>query len=92
MPQATFSGRYLHADLTEMAAAYLYYLVRTHPFLDGNKRAGLMAALVLLGLNGLELEADANGLTELVLGVAAGKGSKAETTVFIERLSRARRA
>jgi prophage maintenance system killer protein len=35
--------------------------------------AGLMATLVFLGLNGLELEADANGLTELVLGVAAGR-------------------
>ena len=44
------------------------------------------------GLDGLELEADANGVTELVLGVAAGKVSKAETTVFIERHSRARRA
>ena len=63
-----------------------------HPFLDGNKRAGLMAALVFLGLNGLELEADANALTELVLGIAAGNVSKAETTVFIERHSRARRA
>jgi death on curing protein len=92
MPQATFSGRYLHANLAEMAAAYLFHLVRNHPFLDGNKCAGLMAALVFLGLNGLELEADADRLTELVLGVAAGKVSKAETTVFIERHSRARRA
>jgi death-on-curing protein len=91
MPQATFSG-YLHASLTEMAAAYLFHLVRNHPFLDGNKRAGLMTALVFLGLNGLELDADADRLTELVLGVAAGKVSKAETTVFIERHSRARRA
>ena len=75
-----------------MAAAYLYHLVRNHPFLDGNKRAGLMAALVFLGPNGLELEADADRLTALVLGVAAGNVSKAETTVFIERHSRARRA
>jgi death-on-curing protein len=49
-------------------------------------RAGLMAALVFLGLNGLDLEADADSLTDLVLGVAAGKVSKADTTVFIERI------
>ncbi len=53
---------------------------------------GTNAALVFLGLNGLELEADADELTELVLGVAAGNVSKAETTVFIERHSRAHQA
>ena len=36
-PSATFGGQYLHADLHEMAAAYLYHLVQNHPFLDGNK-------------------------------------------------------
>jgi len=39
MPQATFSGRYLHANLSEMAAAYLFHLARNHPFLDGTRAA-----------------------------------------------------
>ena len=37
MPQAGVFGQYVHADLYEMAAAYLYHIVRNHAFLDGNK-------------------------------------------------------
>jgi len=45
MPQASFGGTYLHADLYEMAAAYLFHIVSNHPFLDGNKRTGTAVAL-----------------------------------------------
>ncbi len=40
MPQAGFGEQYLHADVFEMAAAYLFHIVRNHPFVDGNKRTG----------------------------------------------------
>ena len=40
MPMAGFGDQYLHADLFEMAAAYLYHIVCNHPFVDGNKRTG----------------------------------------------------
>ena len=56
-PQAGFGGEYLHADLFEMAAAYLFHIVQNHPFLDGNKRAGAVAALVFLDVNGVEIDA-----------------------------------
>ena len=36
MPQASFAGEFLHKDVFEMAAAYLYHIVQNHPFLDGN--------------------------------------------------------
>lgn len=39
-PQAMFGGQYLHADLYDMAAAYLFHLVK--PFVDENKRIGLI--------------------------------------------------
>lgn len=57
-PQAAFEGQWLCKSLVEMAAAYLYHIVQNHPFLDGNKRTGTVAALVFLELNGLELNAD----------------------------------
>jgi death-on-curing protein len=91
VPQASFGGTLLHESLAAMAAAYLFHLVRNHPFIDGNKRTGLMAALVFLGLNGLALETGEDELTDLVLGVASGQVSKAEATVFFERHSRSRR-
>jgi death-on-curing protein len=77
MPQATFGGEYLHADLFEMAAAYLYHVVLDHPFVDGNKRVGLHAAYVFLRLNGRDIVVDAAALYDLVIGVAEGRTDKA---------------
>ncbi len=57
-PQATCSGQFLHADLCSMAAAYLSHLVQNHPFIDGNKRAGTVAALVFLDINDIQVNAE----------------------------------
>jgi death on curing protein len=51
-PQATFEGEPLIADPVEIAAAYLFYLCRNHPFVDGNKRTALATCLVFLAANG----------------------------------------
>ncbi|MFN9295232.1 MAG: type II toxin-antitoxin system death-on-curing family toxin [Planctomyces sp.] len=55
MPQASFGGEFLHRDLFEMAAAYLYHIVQNHPFIDGNKRTGAAAAIIFLSMNDMEL-------------------------------------
>lgn len=44
-PSAGFDGEFLHKDLFEMAAAYLFHIVRNHPFVDGNKRTALACVL-----------------------------------------------
>ena len=79
---ATFGGEFLHPSLHEMASAYLFHITQKHPFLDGNKRVGLAAALVFLWMNDVEIEADEADLTNLVLGVAEGHVSKSEVAVF----------
>lgn len=83
MPQASFSGQYLHAELFAMAAAYLYHIVQNHPFLDGNKRTGAAAAIIFLAMNNIEIEADEDGLVELTVSVASGKAGKSEIADFI---------
>ena len=83
MPQASFGGVYLHTSLAEMAAAYLFHIAQNHPFVDGNKRAALAAALAFIWLNDRRLEAGEDELTELVMGIAAGRLSKADAAVFI---------
>lgn len=88
LPQATFGGEYLHQGVFEMAAAYLFHIARDHPFVDGNKRTALAAALVFLTLNDQDVEADDDALTELALGVAEGRVSKAEIAVFFQRHTR----
>lgn len=57
-PQASFGGQSVFADIVEVAAAYLFYICRNHPFIDGNKCAGLGACLVFLRLNGRTRKAD----------------------------------
>jgi len=51
-PKASFGGKPLISNPVEVAAAYLFYLCRNHPFADGNKRTALAAALVFLEANG----------------------------------------
>ena len=72
-------------DGIEIAAAYLYYLCRNHPFVDGNKRTALAACLIFLDSNGLLLDPqapsrDIDAWETLVLDVAASRLDREQTT------------
>lgn len=71
-------------DLFALAAAYLYGLVRNHPFSDGNKRTGYLAAFTFLYINGYLIEADDGMVVALVLGVAAGEIDEIGATHFFK--------
>jgi death-on-curing protein len=83
MPAATFGGQFLHCDLYEMAAAYLFRIVQNHPFIDGNKRVGAMAADVFLLLNAIQLTATHDVYADIVLSVARGECSKSTVADFL---------
>jgi len=87
-PQSGFGGHYLHGDLCEMAAAYLFQLVQNHPFLDGNKRVGAATALVFLTMNGVETKMANQALVDMVLTVAKGKMDKPAIAKFFRKHSR----
>jgi death-on-curing protein len=55
-----------------MASLYTAGIVRNHPFIDGNKRAGFVVGILFLELNGFKFTADEEGATQAVLGLAAG--------------------
>ncbi len=59
-----------------MAAAYLFHIAHSQAFVDGNKRTGLVAALVFLDLNGVTVGVESEGLYELTIAVATGKMDK----------------
>lgn len=82
VPAASFGGDYLHTDVYEMAAAYLFHIARNHPFMDGNKRTGAVAAVVFLILNGIELNANEDSFEKMVLSAAEGKIDKAKIARF----------
>jgi death-on-curing protein len=82
MPAAAYGGQYLHTDLCEMAAAYLFHIVQNHPFIDGNKRVGAVAADVFLALNDVRFGAKEDDYADLVLSVARGETNKSTVAEF----------
>lgn len=89
MPAAGTRGGYLHEDRFQMAAAYLFHIVRNHPFVDGNKRVGAVAAFVFLALNGIDLDAPEGAFEILVRTVAEGGAGKPDIARFLRRHGRA---
>ncbi|MHC1763278.1 MAG: type II toxin-antitoxin system death-on-curing family toxin [Verrucomicrobiia bacterium] len=90
-PQARFGGKSPYRDLTEVAAAYLYYRCRNHPFVDGNKRAALGSCIVFLRMNGVEPKPDGPEWEELVLAIASGSLDRKQATIRLrERLPNVR--
>jgi len=64
---------YGETDLASLAAAYAFGIARNHPFVDGNKRVAFASILVLLGLNGFDLDAAPEEATAVILSLAAGE-------------------
>lgn len=87
-PQASFGGQSPYINLAEVAGAYLFYLCKNHPFIDGNKRAALGACIVFLRLNGIEPKPDGPEWEELTLDVAASRIDREQTTKRLRRLLR----
>ncbi len=84
-PRAGLGQKYLHRGPWEMAAAYLYYVITLHPFVDGNRRVAAAAALVFLELNGCTLEAEDSELERLVRDLSAGGSGKTQAAEFFRR-------
>jgi death-on-curing protein len=93
-PQATWMGKPLFTDPVDIAAAYLFYLCRNHPFLDGNKRTALATCLVFLSENGLlpDEELDADAWEKLTLDVAASRLDREQTVARLRRLLHIRKS
>lgn len=77
-PRMTFDGDDLYPTLVEKAAALGFTLIKNHPFIDGNKRAGHAAMEVFLVLNGSNIEASVDEQEAVVLAVAAGDLNREE--------------
>ena len=84
-PAHTAFGRDVHPTIAQKAAALLESLVMNHPFVDGNKRTGVLAAFVFLELNGRSAETDDDGLVGTVHESIAGRIDLAALAAEFER-------
>ena len=91
-PQATMMGEPLISDPVDAAAAYLFYLCRNHPFVDGNKRTALATCLVFLSENGLlpDEKLNTDAWESLTLAVAASELDREQTAVRLRKLLKKR--
>ncbi|MFH1832250.1 MAG: type II toxin-antitoxin system death-on-curing family toxin [bacterium] len=74
--QVAFGGDFVCQDVYEMAAAYLYHIVKNHPFIDGNKRTGIVVATSFLDCQGYEIDLSQDEFYKLALDVANSKKDK----------------
>lgn len=88
-PQASFGGQYLHGDVFAMAAACAFHIAQNQPFLDGNKRTGLVAALVFLDLNGVWLEDPECRLYDAMIAMAERRLDKDGLALLLQELGNA---
>ncbi|MEL6063195.1 MULTISPECIES: type II toxin-antitoxin system death-on-curing family toxin [unclassified Methylobacterium] len=70
-------------DLAELAAAYAFGIAKNRPFIDGNKRAALLALVTFLGLNGINFVADEAEAVLMIRGLAAGEIDESGLTRWI---------
>ncbi|MGH7166137.1 MAG: type II toxin-antitoxin system death-on-curing family toxin [Nitrospiraceae bacterium] len=91
MPRQQFGGAFLHEDVAAMAAAYLFHIAQNHPFVDGNKRAAVMAALVFLQVNGIKHLPAPKELEVSTRQVASGELTKGKLTQWMRDRIRSRR-
>jgi death on curing protein len=85
MPQASFGGEYLHSDLAEMAAAFLFHICQNHAFVDGNKRTAAFTTVLFLSLNGIADDdlPDQTVLEAVTIRVANDAMTKAAVAQFL---------
>lgn len=89
-PQTSFAGEFAHDGLFAMAAAYLFHIVSNHAFVDGNKRAGVLSAVVFLDVNGISINHPSEALYELTMGVAEGRIEKPAVAAELERIAKSK--
>ncbi len=71
------------ADIFRLAASYCHGIVKNHPFIDGNKRTGTLAAVVFLALNNVLVEFDEPEIVVMVMGLASSEVSEEQFAVWL---------
>lgn len=78
---------YGNPSVFDLAAAYAFGIIRNHPFVDGNKRTGFLAAYVFLGLNGWDLIVSEPEVVAAVTTFACGEMEEAGFAAWLQSQS-----
>ena len=84
-PQHVFA--YEKPSPFDLAAAYAHGIVKNHPFIDGNKRSGFLAATLFLEANGIRFNGDERDAVIQTLALAAGESTLQDFSAWLQRVS-----
>jgi len=85
--QATFDNQDLYPDVFARCAALLDSLIRNHPFMDGNKRTAIGAAVLFFELNGYLLMVAQEEMVRFTLACAQSQVELEEMTAWLRENS-----
>ena len=86
-PTATYGQQFLHPTVWDMAAAYAFHIAQNQPFVDGNKRTGLLAAMVFLEMHEYPIQDPDGRLYQAMMDIAEHKLDKAGLAAIFRELS-----
>ena len=82
-PFQHFDNQELFPTIQQKSARLAFGLINNHPFVDGNKRIGAHVMLILLALNGIELNYTQEELYTIILDIASGAAELNDLTEWI---------
>jgi death-on-curing protein len=86
-PEMAVFDNEVYKTIIEKAAAYIYFVIKNHPFIDGNKRTGLVCAIVFLKNNNIEVQENFESLYNFAIEVAASKIEFQEIIQYLNKHS-----
>jgi death on curing protein len=75
-PQQAVFGKELYPSIFLKAAVYIFTIVTTHPFVDGNKRTGMTTGIVFLGNNNIDFNAQEGEIEHFAVSIVEQRLSR----------------
>lgn len=76
-------GEELYPEITDKAAAIIRGIIADHPFIDGNKRTGMLAGLTLLNLNKTNLQIKPGEIEDFAVEIAINNLDVVDIAVWL---------
>lgn len=85
IPRQTFDKKLLYPDLLSQATALFYFLIKNHPFLNGNKRIAVMSLLIFLSLNEKWLNMSPRLLYEIAILISKSDPKEKDDVISVTK-------
>lgn len=85
--QSGHGEKYFHESLTQMASAYIFHIIKNHPFIDGNKRTGMISGMLFLQRNEIDVRWSQDEIFEIGVKVASSELRKEELVALIDKIT-----